>query len=131
MQKERGPKRSRLDSASWLMLLEVQASSGLSIKEFYAVQGISVASFYQWRRRLQAAKVADEGLFSKILVEEKARNLGLDAEQRLELRLKESKPVFDTLGDWLHIQYDKVTPASANLSASKATQPTAKPSSTT
>jgi len=46
-------------------------------------------------------------------VEEKARNLGLDAEQRLELRLKESKPVFDTLGDWLHIQYDKVTPASA------------------
>ena len=71
MQKERGPKRSRLDSASWLMLLEVQASSGLSIKEFCAVQGISVASFYQWRRRLQQGKVADEGLFSQILVEEK------------------------------------------------------------
>ena len=46
-------------------------------------------------------------------VEEKARNMGLDAEQRLELRLKESKPVFDTLGEWLHAEYNKVTPASA------------------
>jgi transposase len=46
-------------------------------------------------------------------VEEKARNLGLDAEQRLELRLKESKPIFDTLGEWLHTEYNKVTPASA------------------
>ena len=47
------------------------------------------------------------------LVEEKARNLGLDANQRLELRLKESKPVFDLLGQWLHVQYAQVTPASA------------------
>ena len=46
-------------------------------------------------------------------VEEKARNLGLDAEQRLELRLKESKPIFHTLGEWLHTEYNKVTPASA------------------
>jgi len=46
-------------------------------------------------------------------VEEKARDMGLDAKQRLELRLKESKPVFDTLGGWLQTQYDKVTPASA------------------
>ena len=45
-------------------------------------------------------------------VEEKARNLGLDAEGRLELRLKESKPVFDALGQWLHVQYVQVTPAS-------------------
>jgi len=46
-------------------------------------------------------------------VEEKARNLGLDAQQRLELRLKESKPVFDLFGQWLHAEYNKVTPASA------------------
>lgn len=46
-------------------------------------------------------------------VEEKARNLGLNAEQRLELRLKESKPIFDTLGEWLYTEYNKVTPASA------------------
>ena len=46
------------------------------------------------------------------LVEEKARNLGLDANGRLKLRLKESKPVFDALGQWLHVQYAQVTPAS-------------------
>jgi len=46
-------------------------------------------------------------------VEEKARNMGLHAEQRLELRLKESKSVFDTLGQWLQTEYDKTTPASA------------------
>lgn len=53
--------------------------------------------------------------FIKLLyqVEENARNMGLDAEQRLELRLKESKPTFDTFGDWLQTEYDKVTPASA------------------
>lgn len=45
-------------------------------------------------------------------VEEKARLLELTAEQRLELRLKESKPAFDLLGQWLQIEYDKVTPAS-------------------
>lgn len=46
-------------------------------------------------------------------VEEKARKQGLNAEQRLELRLKESKEVFDTLGAWLQREYDKVTPSSA------------------
>jgi transposase len=46
------------------------------------------------------------------LVEEKARNLGLDADGRLKLRLEESKPVFDALGQWLHVQYAQVTPAS-------------------
>lgn len=46
-------------------------------------------------------------------VEEKARDMQLGAGQRLELRLKESKPVFDALGDWLLKEYDKVTPASA------------------
>ncbi|MDP1870228.1 MAG: IS66 family transposase [Gallionella sp.] len=46
-------------------------------------------------------------------VEENARDRGLNAEQRLELRLKESKPIFDTLGEWLLTEYDKTTPASA------------------
>ena len=45
-------------------------------------------------------------------VEEKARNLGLDAEQRLALRLQESKPVFDLFGQWMHTQYKKVNPSS-------------------
>jgi transposase len=53
--------------------------------------------------------------FIKLLygVEEKARNMDLSPEQRLELRLKESKSIFDTFGDWLHTEYDRVTPASA------------------
>ncbi|MBK8920153.1 MAG: IS66 family transposase [Saprospirales bacterium] len=46
-------------------------------------------------------------------VEEKARNLGLNPEQRLELRLQESKPIFDQLGQWLRSEYNRVTPASA------------------
>ena len=52
--------------------------------------------------------------FIKLLyeVEENARNLGLSPEERLELRLKESKHTFDTFGDWLHTEYDRVTPAS-------------------
>lgn len=52
--------------------------------------------------------------FIKLLyaVEEKARNMGLNPEQRLELRLKESKPIFDTFGEWLQVEYNKVTPAS-------------------
>lgn len=45
-------------------------------------------------------------------VEEKARNLRLSADERLRLRLEESKPIFDTLGQWLQTEYDKVTPAS-------------------
>lgn len=44
--------------------------------------------------------------------EEQARQLKLSAEQRLELRLKESKPVFDLFGQWLQGQYDKTTPTS-------------------
>ena len=47
------------------------------------------------------------------LIEQKARDQQLSAEQRLKLRLAESKPIFDTLGHWLNIEYDKVTPASA------------------
>lgn len=45
-------------------------------------------------------------------IEEDARNQGLTAEKRLELRLRESKPVFDTFGHWLTEQYELVTPAS-------------------
>jgi transposase len=46
-------------------------------------------------------------------IEQKAREQQLDAQQRLELRLKESKPIFDSLGQWLQMEYDRVTPASA------------------
>lgn len=45
-------------------------------------------------------------------VEENAKNLQLSADQRLELRLKESKPIFDALGEWLQTNYNLVTPAS-------------------
>ena len=45
-------------------------------------------------------------------VEEKARIEGMTAAQRLTLRLAESKTIFDTLGQWLQTEYDKVTPAS-------------------
>ncbi|MDP1870230.1 MAG: hypothetical protein Q8K61_01255 [Gallionella sp.] len=65
------PRRSRLDSASWQMLLEVQGSSGLSIKDFCDSQGISVASFYQWRSRLQSVKVSEGSVFSLIEIAEK------------------------------------------------------------
>ena len=65
------PMRPRLDSATWALLLEVQESSGLSVKDFCNSQCISVASFYQWRSRLQGGKVADEGLFSPIEIQEK------------------------------------------------------------
>ena len=60
-------------------------------------------------QRAQTAMALTKILYA---VEEKARNLGLDAEQRLQLRLKESKPVFDLFGQWLQIEYAKVTPAS-------------------
>jgi transposase len=46
-------------------------------------------------------------------VEEKAKRMGLNPEQRLELRLKDSKPVFDVFEKWLQIEYDNTTPASA------------------
>ena len=56
----------------------------------------------------------DETTFIKPLyqVEENAKNLQLNADQRLELRLKESKPIFDALGEWLQTNYNLVTPAS-------------------
>ncbi len=72
-------------------------------REFFDAQGNDA-------QRAQTALTLIKLLYE---VEEKARNLGLDAEQRLELRLKESKPIFDTLGEWLHTEYNKVTPASA------------------
>jgi len=56
----------------------------------------------------------DETTFIKLFyqVEENAKNLQLSADQRLELRLKESKPIFDALGEWLQTSYNLVTPAS-------------------
>ncbi len=70
-------------------------------REFFEAQGNDA-------ERAQTALTLIKILY---LVEEKARNLGLNADQRLELRLKESKPAFDLLGQWLHTQYDQVTPA--------------------
>lgn len=64
------PKRPRLDSVTWSMLLEVQEGGDLSVKDFCASQDISMASFYQWRSRLQGGKVADGGLFSPIEIQE-------------------------------------------------------------
>ncbi|MCB9035956.1 MAG: IS66 family transposase [Lewinellaceae bacterium] len=72
-------------------------------REFFEAQGTDA-------ERAQTALTMIKILY---LVEEKARLQGLDAEQRLELRLKESKPAFDTLGQWLQTEYDKVTPSSA------------------
>ena len=51
-------KRSRLDSATWSMLLEVQEGGDLIVKDFCISQDIGVASFYQWRSRLQGGTVA-------------------------------------------------------------------------
>ena len=72
-------------------------------REFFEAQGTDA-------ERAQTALTMIKILY---LVEEKARLRGLDAEQRLELRLKESKPAFDTRGQWLQTEYDKVTPSSA------------------
>jgi len=72
-------------------------------REFFDAQGNDA-------ERAQTALALIKLLY---LVEEKARLQGLDAGQRLELRLKESKPAFDTLGQWLQTEYDKVTPSSA------------------
>ena len=71
-------------------------------REFFDAQGNDA-------ERAQTALTLIKLLY---LVEEKARLQGFNAEQRLELRLKESKPVFDTLGQWLQTEYDKVTPSS-------------------
>ncbi len=65
-----GPRRPRLDAASWSLMLEVQESSGLSVKDFCASQDISAVSFYQWRNRLQSGKVIDGDLFSPIEIQE-------------------------------------------------------------
>ena len=72
-------------------------------REFFDAQGNDA-------QRAQTALTLIKLLYA---VEEKARNLGLNPEQRLELRLKESKPIFDQLGEWLLVEYNKVTPASA------------------
>jgi len=72
-------------------------------REFFDAQGNDAP-------RAQTALTLIKLLYA---VEEKARLLGLDAEQRLELRLKESKPIFDQLGEWLQTEYARVTPASA------------------
>ena len=63
-------KRSRLDSATWSMLLEVQEGGDLSVKDFCISQDIGVASFYQWRSRLQGGTVAAGALFSPIAIQE-------------------------------------------------------------
>ena len=63
-----GSKRSRLDAASWAVLLEDWEQSDLSIKDYCSSQGISVASFYQWRKRLHVDKGA---LFSTIEIQSK------------------------------------------------------------
>ncbi|MDO8283354.1 MAG: transposase [Thermodesulfovibrionia bacterium] len=88
------PRRSRLDSASWALLLEVQESSGLSVKDFCNSQGISVASFYQWRSRLQGGKVADGGLFSPIEIQEKpSGSITVELPGGILLRFSQLPPV--------------------------------------
>jgi transposase len=72
-------------------------------REFFEAQGNDA-------QRAQTALTLIKLLYQ---VEEKARNQGLDAAQRFELRQKESTPVFDALGQWLQAEYDRVTPASA------------------
>ena len=72
-------------------------------REFFEAQGTDA-------ERAQTALTMIKILY---LVEEKARLQGLNAEQRLELRLKESKPAFDTLGQWLQTEYNQVTPSSS------------------
>lgn len=66
-----GPKRPRLDAATWSMLLEVQEGGDLGVKDFCISQGISAASFYQWRSRLKQGEVAEGNLFSPIEIQEK------------------------------------------------------------
>lgn len=72
-------------------------------REFFDAQGNDA-------QRAQIALTYIKGLYK---VEEKARSQGLNAEQRLELRLKESKPIFDQLEAWLRAEYQNVTPSSA------------------
>ena len=70
-------------------------------REFFEAQGLDA----------QRAQTALSLIGMLYHVEEKDRNLELDADQRLELRLKESKPVFDLFGQWLRAEYNKVTPS--------------------
>ncbi len=73
------------------------------------------------RRKFFEAKGNDEKRAQQALafirhlyaVEEEARLLGLTHAERLELRQKNAKPVFDTLGNWIKEEYQKVLPASA------------------
>jgi|GEM_PF-1645158 len=58
--------RTRLDAATWALLLEGYESSDLSIKDYCLSRGISAASFYQWRKRLDENKETAKTLFSPI-----------------------------------------------------------------
>jgi len=58
--------RTRLDAATWSVLLEGYESSDLSIKDYCLSRGISAASFYQWRKRLSEDKNTAQTLFSPI-----------------------------------------------------------------
>jgi len=61
--------RSRLDSATWSLLLEAQRESGLSVKDFCMSQGISAGTYYRWQQRLRS----DDGAqFSPIEIQAKS-----------------------------------------------------------
>jgi len=57
---------TRLDAATWALLLEGYESSDLSIKDYCLSRGISAASFYQWRKRLDENKETAKTLFRAI-----------------------------------------------------------------
>ncbi len=61
--------RSRLDSATWSLLLEAQRESGLSVKDFCMSQGISAGTYYRWQQRLRSD---DRGVFSPIEIQAKS-----------------------------------------------------------
>jgi hypothetical protein len=64
--------RSRLDTATWSLLLEAREESDLSVKDFCASQGISEASFYLWRKRLGKDKETAVVVFSPIEIQAKS-----------------------------------------------------------
>ena len=61
----------------------------------------------------QRAETALTFIKALYAIEEKARLQQLDHAQRLELRQKQAKPVFDLMGKWLRQEYQKVLPKSA------------------
>jgi transposase len=61
---------------------------------------------------LERATVALEMIKALYKVEEEARNLQLDAEERLALRLKKSKPVWEVFHTWLKTELEKGLPKS-------------------